>query len=380
MKNKATYDPASSTSVRSNRRTILAVDDAADNLLLIGELFKENYQIKVARNGQEALAICYSDCPPDLILLDIMMPEMDGFEVAQALRNHPASENTPIIFITAVTDQEAQLKCLELGAVDFVTKPINHSILKMRVKNLMRHLEHQHKLQDEYDDMLEIAKLKEEIEHITRHDMKGTLAAIISLAQPQDNKGSTTDEQNKLFMIEEAAMTLLDMINMSAELYKIEKNQFKLTEAAVPIANTIKKITEYSLRIFEHKKINIEVINKSITDPEATAKGDAMLCYSIFQNLVKNACEASPSEALVKVIIQTASSLTVTIENQGVVPANIRENFFDKFTTANKSGGTGLGTYSAKLMTEAQGGTIEMMTSDKLNTTQITVKLQHADS
>lgn len=374
------YEPPQTLTTTSDKRTILAVDDAVDNLLLIGELFKDEYHVKVARDGQDALAICDSISPPDLILLDIMMPKMDGFEVAQALRNSPTGEHIPIIFITAVTDQDAQLKCLELGAVDFVTKPIQHQILKMRVKNLMRHLEHQHKLQDEYDDMLEIANLKEQIEHITRHDMKGTLSAIISLAQPNESTDTNTGEQENLLMIEEAAMTLLDMINMSAELYKIEKNQFVLTEANVPLVDIIRKISTHALKSFAHKNVRIELIKSSTKDTaaEAIAKGDATLCYCILQNLLKNACEASPNDSLVKIIIKTTPALTVSIENQGVVPVNIRERFFEKFTTANKIGGTGLGTYSAKLMTEAQGGTIDMTTNDDSNTTRITVTLQHA--
>lgn len=106
--------------------------------------------------------------------------------------------------------------------------------------------------------------------------------------------------------------------------------------------------------------------------------GDAMLCYSLFQNLVKNACEAAPEKSQVSITLHDQNPLRIVIENKGAVPAPIREHFFEKFVTQGKQDGTGLGTYSAKLLTEAQAGRIELEVSDKTNTTRIIVWLPRA--
>jgi signal transduction histidine kinase len=105
------------------------------------------------------------------------------------------------------------------------------------------------------------------------------------------------------------------------------------------------------------------------------ALGDAMFCYSLFQNLVKNACEAAPVNSQVDVILNDQTPLRIMIRNTGTVPVEIRERFFDKFVTHGKPDGTGLGTYSAKLLAEAQNGQILMEVSDQENQTTINVTL-----
>lgn len=104
--------------------TILIVDDMSDCLELLSELFKDEYHVLVAQNGAKALEICTSDNPPDLVLLDVMMPDMDGFEVTRRMREHPNSQHIPVIFITALESNAALVKGLDLGAVDFVTKAV----------------------------------------------------------------------------------------------------------------------------------------------------------------------------------------------------------------------------------------------------------------
>jgi len=142
------------------RRTILVVDDTPDNLELVANLFKDEYRVRVTQSGEKALSICQSNDPPDLVLLDIMMPGMDGFDVARCMREHPTSETIPIIFVTSMTGDDERLKGFELGAVDYVTKPINPDVLKLRVRNFMRYVGLHKQLQSNYDGMLELARLR----------------------------------------------------------------------------------------------------------------------------------------------------------------------------------------------------------------------------
>ena len=362
---------------RAEKPTILVVDDTPDNLHLLSHLFKDEYRVRIAHNGEKALAVCQTDTPPDLVLLDIMMPGMDGFEVARRLRGHPSSEHIPVIFVTAMTDDAARLKGMELGAVDFVTKPIDPPALTMRVKNFMRYIELHRQLQADYDGMMDAARLKEDVEHITRHDMKGPLAGIIGLVQGLADAGNLSEDQRgQLRMVEETALQVLDMINLSAELYKIETGRFVLHAKPVPVAQIVRRLAELARKAFAVRGLSIVVATpRGIADAALLASGDSMLCYSLFQNLLKNACEAAPDNSRITVTVHPGAPLRLTFENAGAVPAAIRERFFDKFATAGKQGGTGLGTYSARLLVEAQGGSFAMETSDERNQTCLTVSL-----
>ena len=117
------------------KKTILVVDDTPDNLALMSDLLKDDYKVKVANNGERALRIAQSDAPPDLILLDIMMPGMDGYEVCRQLKAHSLTQDIPVIFLTAKAEVEDEKMGLELGAVDYLTKPISPPIALARVKN-----------------------------------------------------------------------------------------------------------------------------------------------------------------------------------------------------------------------------------------------------
>jgi DNA-binding response OmpR family regulator len=364
--------------VESKRSTILVVDDTSDNVELLYQLFKDTYRVRISLNGERALDICTSDDPPDLVLLDIMMPGLNGFEVAQRMREHPNSEHIPIIFVTAMETDEAHLKGMALGAVDFVTKPINPDFLVPRVRNFLRYVELHKQLQAEYDTLLENARLREDVEHITRHDMKGPLAGVISIIQAlSEDMGLSRKQIEQLRMAENAALQTLNMINLSSELYKIGTGRFKLNPEPVKIGEILRRIVELSRHTFSEKHliISVDVDVAAVNEEPPKSIGDAMLCYSLFQNLIKNACEAAPEKTQVEVILHNENPLRITIANTGVVPLGIRDNFFEKFATYGKLGGTGLGTYSAKLLAEAQKGSVSLDVSDETKRTTINVVL-----
>jgi sigma-B regulation protein RsbU (phosphoserine phosphatase) len=120
------------------KQTILVVDDTPTNIQILMETLKHDYRIVAAVNGKRALQIATSDPPPDIILLDVMMPEMDGYEVCAKLKEGAKTRDIPIIFITAMSDAQDETKGLELGAVDYITKPISPPVVLARVKS---HLE-----------------------------------------------------------------------------------------------------------------------------------------------------------------------------------------------------------------------------------------------
>ncbi|MHB1117366.1 ATP-binding response regulator [Sideroxydans sp.] len=380
----ATFQPpaASPAPVRDDlheyvRTTILIVDDMPDNLQLLSNLFTDEYRVRIAHNGDKALSICLSMDPPDLVLLDIMMPGMDGFEVAKRMRNHPSSENIPVIFVSAMVDEEARLQGMELGAVDFVCKPVDPDTLIPRVRNFLHFVNLRKQLQADYDGMLESARLHEDVELMMRHDMRGPLASVIAMLHEMESDSSASSPQfSQLRRIEETTLQVLDMINLSSELFKIEKGRFHLDAQPVMIVPLLRRIVEIARTTYAEKHLTVEVdsdMQVGIEVPQVL--GDSLFCYSIFQNLLKNACEAAPDNSRVSVILQDETPLRILIQNKGLVPAEIRPRFFDKFVTHSKLNGTGIGTYSAKLLTEAQNGNVALDISEAKNLTTVSVSL-----
>lgn len=120
------------------RKTILVVDDTPDNLSLMAALLKDTYRVKLANGGEKALAMAASASPPDLILLDVMMPGISGYEVCQRLKDNPATAGIPVIFLSALNDASDEQKGLDLGAVDFINKPISPAVALTRIRNHLR--------------------------------------------------------------------------------------------------------------------------------------------------------------------------------------------------------------------------------------------------
>ena len=124
--------PLASADKSLEKPTILVVDDTPENLLLISDLLRKYYKVKVANNGIRALSIAQADPPPDLILLDIMMPKMDGYEVCRLLKSNPVTRDIPVVFLTAQMDDNK--KGMEIGAVGYLTKPVKSSLLMESIK------------------------------------------------------------------------------------------------------------------------------------------------------------------------------------------------------------------------------------------------------
>ena len=121
--------------MNNNEKTVLIVDDVAGNLDVLSGILKNEYRLKIATNGKKAIQIANGSEKPDLILLDIMMPEMDGYEVCRKLKQSHRTKDIPIIFVTALGEVKDEAKGLNLGAVDYITKPVSPPIVKARVRN-----------------------------------------------------------------------------------------------------------------------------------------------------------------------------------------------------------------------------------------------------
>lgn len=170
-----------------NKARILIVDDEKMNLKVLADLLKEDYSPVLARSGAQALKHALSDNPPDLILLDVVMPEMGGYEVIKALKNNNRTKNIPVIFVTALNSIEDEEQGLRLGAVDYITKPFSPPIVKIRVRNHLR-IAHQYTLLDQLaylDGLTEIPNrrrfeivFEKELARATRNGIPLSLAMV----------------------------------------------------------------------------------------------------------------------------------------------------------------------------------------------------------
>ena len=170
--------------VMIERATVLVVDDTPDNLKLMSGLLKDLYRVKIANSGEKALTIAASDSPPDLILLDIMMPEMDGYEVCRRLKRDRVTRDIPVIFLTAMTKTEDEEAGLKLGAVDYITKPISPPVVLARVETHLKLKASADFLRDKSDYLeQEVNKRTREVAAI--QDV--TILAMASLAETRDS-------------------------------------------------------------------------------------------------------------------------------------------------------------------------------------------------
>ncbi|MCY1394362.1 Cyclic di-GMP phosphodiesterase response regulator RpfG [compost metagenome] len=165
--------------------TVLVVDDTPDNLMLMADLLKDRYRVKAANSGETALRVLQNNPLPDLILLDIMMPGLSGHDVARLLQQDPRTRQIPIIFLTALASMENEIQGLELGAVDYITKPISPPLVLARVQTQLKIKAAADFLRDQ-NDFLEQEVQRRTREVIAIQDV--TIQAMASLAETRDNE------------------------------------------------------------------------------------------------------------------------------------------------------------------------------------------------
>jgi len=358
--------------IPQNQR-ILIVDDTIKNLQVLGTILeKEGYQINVAQNGRQALEIT-KKVHPDLILLDVMMPDLDGFEVCQQLKVDESVAHIPIIFLTARTDTEDLVKGFDMGAVDYVTKPFNATELLVRVRT---HLSI-HMLQSALRKSLEDnARMRREHEAFLRHELKNRITPIMGYSDALQH--TQLDEMQKRWVttICNSTQDMSELIDVLKDLQDIEAGSITLYKVALPLNDLIQNVVADVVASFDQTHI-------VFTPPEESVvvQVDGNLLRGVFHNLIKNAvehvakCEDEADHVVRVVLAHTPLAVTVTIHNGGApIPEDLLAVFFEKFNTHGKQGGTGLGTTYAFWVVRAHDGDIKV-TSTQAEGTTVTVVL-----
>lgn len=359
--------------------TIMVVDDIEADIDMLVACLTDSYRVRVAMDGFSALEDIRNE-PPDVLLLDIVMPGMDGYEVCRQIKADPKTRDVVVIFVTSLTEVVDETKGLGLGAVDYITKPFNFSVIRARVKTHLE-LDHARRMLKRQNEVLkENLRLREQVEHITRHDLKNPLQVIINAAELLGIDPDLDFELRKDLVTNqiESCYTMLNMINCSLGLYKIENDSYVLEAGITDVLPILDRVLFSTRALGRAKALTVSVtLNRRPRRSQDTFPVfcDKHLFFSMVCNLVKNAMEASPTGGTVDIGLVSEEGTTVSVRNQGAVNSDIRERFFEKYVTSGKPEGTGLGTYSARLMAEIHGGRISVSTSDEKNMTTVTVDL-----
>ncbi|RKZ41456.1 MAG: hybrid sensor histidine kinase/response regulator [Gammaproteobacteria bacterium] len=347
------------------KQTVLIVDDNPKNLSFLGSFVAENgYLSGFAVNGTEALDYTKEKCP-DLILLDIMMPDIDGFEVCRRLKQDAKLADVPIIFLTAKTEKEDVIAGLELGAVDYVTKPFNKKELITRVNT---HLE----LQAAKDDLREALAAKDEalatrnkLFSVIGHDLSSIFSGLLGIAELLTEEERQADDvgtkKNWLQMLMQTANNgydlLMNLLNWSkSQTGRLQVNPTKVILQYLMIRNVKSQYDKANC-----KKIGIV----ADVDENLSAFVDVNLLDIVLRNLISNAIKFTKASGTIQVTAKQIEGnlveISVSDTGIGIKPENIdrlfQVNIASTYGTDNEKG-NGLGLVLCKEFIEKCGGTI----------------------
>lgn len=351
------------------QQTLLLVDDNAENIDVLSNILNSDYRLKAALSGQKALNIASAAPRPDLILLDIIMPDMNGYEVLKKLKSTPETARIPVIFITALSDHEDESKGLEMGAVDYITKPVNASIVKARVKT---HLELKN-----YSDHLE-QKVKDEVErHKDKNELlvqQSKMAAIGEIVddiahqwrQPLNSLSMLI--QNFKFLNLAGQLTSSEIEDSVKEGIEITDYMSRTIEDFRDFFSPNKHITDFNISellnqtisivgmILRNKAIELEVDIRKDTEISSVKNELGQVLLNIINNAVFALDEQGVEDKLIRISagLDRDSDLFFTItDNAGGIPEEILPDIFNaRFTTKKQSEGSGVGLYMTKEIVE----------------------------
>lgn len=344
------------------RQTVMIVDDTPANGALLNTILREQYQIVIALSGAEALDLIARQ-KPDLILLDVMMPGLDGFQLCSILKSDPATREIPVIFVSAMIREEDEVKGLELGAIDYIMKPIRPHIVRARVRN---HLELKR-----YHDLLQTLsaaadRTKKEFLRSISHELRTPLTPIIGMTDLVLNKEQDDEKRRCLSLVQKAALKLLGLIEDLIETSRLQNAPVQLDDSPIALVPFLDALAAELDTLARSKSLRVRItVDPSL--PE-TLRGDSGMLQKALGVLLGNAVKFTPEGEVVlearRVVGEAGAMVRFSVLDTGVGLSNEDlEKIFNDFTQSDGSltrtyPGVGLGLTLARRITELMEGAI----------------------
>ncbi|MEM7714710.1 MAG: hybrid sensor histidine kinase/response regulator [Cyanobacteria bacterium P01_A01_bin.68] len=340
-------------SIANKQDKILAVDDVYDNLLAVEVILEEDgYEITLQEDSTKALAIV-EESPPDLILLDVMMPEMDGYEFTRRIRQNSALPFIPILLVTAY-DESNVVEGLDAGADDFIRKPVNPDELQARVRSLLR-------LKHSIDERDRMAQLRQDFVSRFAHDLKIPLAAsnrILQLMIDGQFFNVTPELREIMDNMIDSNRDLLAMVQNMLEVYKFEAECKTFNFSKCDLHNLLRSVTQELTPLAQGKELSLN-FDATVENPVETW-GDRIELRRVFTNIIGNAIKFTDNGSVSVCLKAGADNAAIEIEDTGTgISLEEQKRLFERFRQGkNKRSGSGLGLYLSRCIIESHQGTI----------------------
>jgi signal transduction histidine kinase len=336
--------------------SILVIDDEPDNFDVIDTLLcTSGYQLHYAPGAQEGLALLET-FQPDVILLDVMMPNMNGIEFCRQFKSDPQWRHIPIIMVTALTTKEDLAQCLSAGADDFISKPVSSNELRARVQSMLR-------IKQQYDDMQMLLGMREDMVNMLVHDLRNPLANILLAAEMLRYPQMSPDkQQKKIEQILQSTQQLRFLIDGLLLMAKLESGQLMLNRSHIDLYELCQAAVDGLEDVAAQK--SLQIIPKLPEPGSNTVYVDPALFRRMIDNLLSNAIKFSPrgGQVVLSVEYLETSGARVQVMDSGPgVSESYRQRIFEKYEIGTVIRGvaqTGLGLAFCKIATEAHGGRI----------------------
>ncbi|HEY9853058.1 MAG TPA: hybrid sensor histidine kinase/response regulator [Leptolyngbyaceae cyanobacterium] len=339
---------------------ILVVDDSSDNVFLIQAILEEEgYKISTASDGPTALAKV-EESAPDLVLLDVMMPGMDGFEVTKRLRENTSLPFIPILLITAY-DHLSVAKGLDIGADDFIRKPVEVDELLARVRSLLR-------LKHSIDERDQIARQREDFVSRLTHDLRTPLIAadrMLDLMQQGALGELSSTMKEALSTMSRSNKNLLAMANTLLEVYRYEAGRKNLNFTAVDIQELLEEVIKELSPLATDKKLSLNLITGTPKN-NTIVQGDRLELHRVFTNLIGNAIKFTDNGSInvhiTNTTLNNSPSLAIEVEDTGPgISSEELANLFERFRQGkHKHSGSGLGLHLSRRIVETHHGNVSV--------------------
>ena len=339
---------------------ILIVDDEQSQRIKLESMLKqENYDITLLADGREIFAEL-ARMMPDLIILDLMMPGMDGFEICRRIKTDTQFQNIPIILVTILDTKKALTQGIDAGADDFLQKPVTSLELRARVRSMLR-------IKKQYDELQATLQMREELSNMIVHDMSSPIISVLLHATLMEEKTKDSELKKHLEMIRLSAERLDSFVNDMLMLAKMEESKLRLNPTEVDVNQIILEAEKHFSIIANSKGIELKLV---LPNPSFTMQLDRNLFWRVIGNLLANALQYSPSGSIVTLNLSTKyvdnkPHLYMQVIDQGSgIPEEYRSRIFEKFEVVDlKKQGiiqVGLGLTFCKMAVDAHGGIISV--------------------